>query len=276
MKERIVQYLGFTARMFTSLGAVALLSLVLQTVLQTGLAQAQPTQHERYYDNGDSYRGTMRDGMRHGRGRYEWAHGHVYEGGYENDLPHGQGVYTWPSGAQYEGAFEQGARHGQGRFTWGPGNYYEGEYRLGERTGIGLRVRQGETVYAGHFVDGVRQGEGSQVETSGDRFSGWYQEGVRHGFGVRLKADGSRLLERWQGGEIMDVWPLLANPRCALDVDGAAWMFLGDACIDGKAHGEGMAARLDGTLLQTQARAVLGRLIGGEIRMLFASDFIAQ
>ena len=257
---------------------------VLMTVLMTlavlaappAGAEEPPTQHYREYDNGDAYRGTMRDGMRHGRGRYEWAHGHVYEGGYENDQPHGDGVYIWPSGAQYQGQFVQGVRHGQGRFTWGPGNFYEGEYTLGERTGVGRRVRQGETTYEGQYVKGVRQGEGRQREASGDNFSGWYEGGVRHGLGIRSRADGSRQLEHWRSGDLMDTWPLVANPRCALEADGASWMFLGEACIDGLAHGRGLAARLDGMALRAEARAVLGRLVGGETRRLMASDLITQ
>ncbi len=234
--------------------------------------QAKPaTQHERVYDNGDRYRGNMLDGMRHGRGRYEWAHGHVYEGGYEYDLPNGEGVYTWPSGAQYEGEFAQGVRHGLGRFTWGPGNYYEGEYQFGERTGVGRRVRHGETVYQGYYVAGVRHGEGSQLEASGDRFTGWYEDGVRHGLGIREKVDEGRVLEHWAEGDLRQAWPLAHNPRCALHLDGAAWMFIGDDCIDGKAHGLGIAASLDGALLQQEAKAVLGRLLSGETRTLFVA-----
>ncbi len=244
---------------------------------QVAFAQAPsenelPTQHERAYDNGDRYRGTMRDGMRHGQGRYEWAHGHVYEGSYENDLPNGQGVYTWPSGAQYVGEFVQGMRHGQGRFIWELGNFYEGEYTFGERTGAGRRVRQGLMVYEGHYVAGVRHGEGRQVEASGDRFSGWYEQGVRHGFGIRLKADGSRWFERWVEGDLQQAWPLAENPRCSLVEDGAAWMFLGDGCVDGKAHGQGVAVRIDGRLVRPAATAVLGRLLESETRTLFAVE----
>ena len=233
-----------------------------------GIAQDEPTTHQRSYENGDRYTGTMHDGMRHGRGRYEWAHGHVYEGDYENDLPHGRGLYTWPTGAQYMGDFQQGLRHGNGRFTWGPGNYYEGEYRTGQRTGVGLRVREGEAVYEGGFVDGTRHGEGAQLEDSGDVFLGWYEHGLRSGLGVRRKPGGSLWLEAWQDGALIKASPIKPNPRCELIVDGMEWMFQGDECIDGKAHGAGAAVSLTGDRLAEEAGAVLGRLLSGKLREL--------
>ncbi|MCY4041543.1 MAG: hypothetical protein OXF72_09835 [Gammaproteobacteria bacterium] len=267
-KGGIVQHLDRLRRMCVA--ALILACLAWHAAYAQSSAEADlPTQHERVYENGDRYQGTMLDGMRHGQGRYEWAQGHVYEGGYENDLPNGEGVYTWPNGALYEGEFLQGVRHGRGRFTWGPGNFYEGEYQFGERTGVGRRVRHGETVYEGHYVAGVRHGEGRQVDDSGDQFSGWYEDGIRHGLGVRRKADGDRVLEQWVEGERQHTWRLVHNPRCALVAQSDVWLFLGEHCIDGMAHGRGIAARLDGALVQEQARAVLGRLLTGETRTLF-------
>lgn len=235
-------------------------------------AQEAATRHERFYENGDYYLGTMLDGMRHGRGRYEWVHGAAYEGEYQEDMPHGLGLYVWPNGDQYSGEFALGVRHGQGRYTWGPENYYEGEYRFGERTGVGIRVRDGRTVYEGHFVAGVRQGEGRQVEGFGDAFSGWYEGGVRHGLGVRKKIDGSLWLELWDRGSLGRTWRIERNERCRLRVQGAEWMFRGNRCIDGLAHGAGVAATLDGTRVSDKANTVLGRLMQSQIRVLYSSD----
>ena len=241
-------------------------------VTSLALSQEEPTQHERFYDNGDYYLGTMRDGMRHGRGRYEWAHGPVYEGEYQQDMPHGQGLYVWPNGDQYSGEFAQGVRHGKGRYTWGPENFYEGEYRFGERTGVGRRVRSGRTVYEGNFVSGARHGEGRQVEDSGDVYSGWYEGGLRHGLGVRRKPDGSMSLELWEDGGLMGTWRIERNARCTLFVDEVEWMFRGNRCIDGLAHGAGVAAALDGTRVSGDANTVLGRLLQGNVRVLYSTE----
>lgn len=269
MKCAIVQHVELMNFLRTRLLDICLLVLA---HFAAGLAVSQevPTQHERFYDNGDYYLGTMRDGMRHGRGRYEWAHGPVYEGEYQRDMPHGQGLYIWPNGDQYSGEFAQGVRHGKGRYTWGPRNYYEGEYRFGERTGVGRRVRDGRIVYEGGFVAGVRQGEGRQVEDSGDVFTGWYEGGLRHGLGVRTKLDGSIWLESWEDGGLMGTWRIERNARCSLLVDGTEWMFRGNRCIDGLAHGAGIAAALDGTRVSEDSSAVLGRLTQGDIRVLYA------
>lgn len=263
-----VELMNFLCR---RLLAMALLVLA-PFVPSLALSQEEPTQHERFYDNGDYYLGTMRDGMRHGRGRYEWAHGPVYEGEYQQDMPHGQGLYIWPNGDQYSGEFAEGVRHGKGRYTWGPENYYEGEYRFGERTGVGRRVRNGRSVYEGHFVTGARHGEGRQVEDSGDVFSGWYERGLRHGLGVRRKLDGSLWLERWEDGGLVGAWRIERNARCSLNVDGDEWMFRGDRCIDGLAHGAGVAAALDGSRVSDDANAVLGRLMTSKIRSLYMAE----
>lgn len=251
--------------------SIGLLALAL-LAMNLAVAQAAPTQHERFYANGDHYIGTMQDGMRHGRGRYEWAHGTVYEGEYQQDMPHGRGVYTWPNGDQYSGEFAQGVRHGKGRYTWGPGNYYEGQYRFGERTGVGQRIRNGRNVYEGNFVSGMRQGEGMQVEDSGDVFRGWYEDGLRHGLGVRKSPGGSFWLEEWEDGNLLRTWRIERNARCSLYVEGTEWMFLGNRCIDGLAHGAGIAAALDGSRLSNDTHAVLGRFSQGSLRILYARE----
>lgn len=263
-----VEFMNFLRGPLPIIGVAVIAFLAIGQVV----AQEEPTQHERVYDNGDYYRGTMMDGMRHGRGRYEWAHGPIYEGDYQRDTPHGQGLYTWPNGDQYSGEFAQGVRHGKGRYTWGPENYYEGEYRFGERTGVGRRVRNGRIVYEGNFVAGVRQGEGMQVEDSGDVYSGRYEGGLRHGLGVRSKPDGSIWLELWEDGGLMGNWAIERNPRCSLFVEGDEWMFRGDRCIDGLAHGDGVAAALDGSSVSDDANAVLGRLLRGGVRVLYGAE----
>lgn len=267
MKKAIVQQVDKAAVPRMRMPMLAVVAFALGSGF--AFAQQEPTLHQRDYENGDRYVGTMRDGMRHGHGRYEWEHGHVYEGAYENDLPEGQGRYTWPSGAQYSGEFQRGLRHGQGRFTWGQGNFYEGEYQMGERTGVGVRVRDGTPVYEGSFLDGVRHGEGAQIEGSGDVFSGWYEAGLRHGTGVRRKPDGSLWLESWQVGVLTDSRRIERIRQCALFVDGQEWMFDGEGCIDGKAHGPGLAVSLRGDRLAAGANAVLGRLRPMRVRELY-------
>ena len=45
-------------------------------------------------------------------------------------------------------------------------------------------------------------------------------------------------------------------------------MFESDSCINGLAHGTGLAASVDGAKIVVEGRFVLGRLIDGEIESL--------
>jgi hypothetical protein len=49
-------------------------------------------------------------------------------------------------------------------------------------------------------------------------------------------------------------------------------MFESSDCVNGLAHGRGLAARLDGMEIIIDGRVVLGRLIEGEIESLTLED----
>jgi hypothetical protein len=46
------------------------------------------------------------------------------------------------------------------------------------------------------------------------------------------------------------------------------WMFTSDQCINGLAHGQGLAASLDGEQLVVDGTFVLGRMVDGEVKRL--------
>jgi hypothetical protein len=58
--------------------------------------------------------------------------------------------------------------------------------------------------------------------------------------------------------------PLAERSNCRLDLDGRAWLFTGNECINGIAHGTGLAASLDGAYVIRDGRFVLGHIIAGE------------
>jgi hypothetical protein len=150
-----------------------------------------------------------------------------------------------PNGDIYEGEVEGGQRTGTGTYLWRNGNRYEGEFVDGAREGLGTYYWRDGTIYQGEF--------------SGDRMNG---------FGVKRLPDGHRELQRWQAGELLDSRPLREIPHCRLVLNGRNWMFESDECINGLAHGRGLAASLDGEAVVPDGRFVLGRLVEGDVHLL--------
>ena len=60
-------------------------------------------------------------------------------------------------------------------------------------------------------------------------------------------------------------YPLVANPACGLRYQGKEWMFRSRTCINGLAHGSGLAASLDGTSIIPDGAFILGRYQAGRI-----------
>ena len=194
------------------------------------------------FANGDVYQGDFVAGERTGQGVHEWSNGSRYEGGVRGGLPHGVGEYTRPDGWTYQGEYAAGARHGHGDLTWPNGNRYVGAFASDERNGFGyLRWRDG-TLYRGHFA-----------------------AGSPHGAGVKETPEGERFFEYWVQDNLVSSKRIEARPACHLAHAGAEWMFDGDACINGLAHGVGDAVRVDGGAWVADAKVVLGKLVEGDV-----------
>jgi hypothetical protein len=88
------------------------------------------------------------------------------------------------------------------------------------------------------------------------------------GYVVKQRPDDQLDLQLWNAGELQSTRPLVQSPRCQLQIDGVAWMFESDECVNGLAHGTGLAARLDGTAIIPDGRFVLGHRIDGRIERL--------
>jgi len=105
------------------------------------------------YPNGDHYKGSLQDGLRHGPGVFTWANGDRYEGQWVRDQKQGQGTFTHHTGDEYVGQWKNDAMHGEGTFTWVNGDVYKGHYVNGKRHGNGTltyadgRVEQGRWEY---------------------------------------------------------------------------------------------------------------------------------
>lgn len=243
-------------------------------------------------DNGDIYEGGTVDGMRTGKGLYVWANGNRYEGDFLANQMHGQGLFAWSNGDRYQGGFAHGQRSGQGRFEWRSGAIYEGGFENGELHGHGVFTAPDGSSYEGSFLRGARTGQGGFTWPDRSRYYGNFLNGGRHGlgvfhwrdgtvyrgqfqndrmhgYGVKTQPEGVKELQHWRDGILLSNAPLVEDERCRLRLEGRAWMFRSHSCINGLAHGRGLATSLDGELIVTDGRFVLGNLVEGEIKTIW-------
>ncbi|MDO4879694.1 MAG: hypothetical protein Q3983_00250 [Capnocytophaga sp.] len=105
------------------------------------------------YSFGNEYIGEVKDGLMHGKGKYNIKDGTIYEGIYETGLPV-KGKLKYSNGNYYEGEWTDGKRTGIGYFRWGNGDYYEGSFKEGTRFGFGkYTYANGDVKYGFFFYD---------------------------------------------------------------------------------------------------------------------------
>ncbi len=175
--------------------------------------------------------------------------GQLYEGSFEGGELDGTGTFTWPDGRRYEGEFSAGTKRGQGEMVWPTGNRYVGAFENDQRHGRGTYYWRDGTIYQGQFANNRS-----------------------HGFGIKRDADGIAEFQQWKNGVLLMNQVLAPDQRCSAQIDAREWMFQGEDCINGLAHGRGPAVSLDGELYVPEARFVLGHLVEGDVRQLGADS----
>ena len=199
------------------------------------------------WGNGDRYEGEFRANQIHGEGTLAWANGDRYEGGFQSNQRSGMGLMQWRSGQRYAGNFEQGTMEGQGTYDWPDGSRYSGEFEADLRTGLGIFLSPGTDVFSGTFIDGSPEG-----------------------LGVRKTSASTSYFEQWRNGVLSDSRQIEENSRCGFSDEYGAWMVLANDCINGIAHGAGVAVTLDGRYVLSQGQWVLGNRLKGKLIELVA------
>ena len=194
-----------------------------------------------YWSNEDLYEGTFVDGQRTGRGVFQWESGERYEGEFRDGLLEGSGRFTYPDGREYAGRFDAGKKQGDGVYRWPNGNRYVGDFTADERSGLGVFYWRDGTIYRGRFEDNRM-----------------------HGYGIKQQPEGEMEVQLWQSGQLKLNKPVVALERCRLIIDEIEWMFEDEGCINGLAHGKGLATRIDGAELIVDGHFVLGRYVSGD------------
>ena len=173
------------------------------------------------FENGDSYRGRVVNGMMNGQGVLTYSNGESFKGEFRNDQPwtgsgtkflgsgtsalkltgkfkhgrvwHGVGFLKVKAGGFYEGEFKEGIMHGQGTFTYPDGRVWKGEFKNGKMwTGCGACVFSNGSEYEGEYSEGRRNGQGKFVYPDGRIIEGEFKEGKMWNVtGVVVRKDGS-------------------------------------------------------------------------------------
>lgn len=106
------------------------------------------------------YEGSMKNGLRNGKGKFYEKGGRYYEGDWVNGLKHGKGRENYENGTYYEGEWKYGLRDGKGKETYLDGSRYEGEWKEDKKCGQGtLYNYMGLTVYKGLWENDKKLGK---------------------------------------------------------------------------------------------------------------------
>ena len=138
-----------------------------------------------------SYSGAIRNGHKHGKGKFTWKDdGSIYDGMWKNDKRHqneGRCEMIYSDGSVYSGTFIDKCREGFGKMTY----------------------KSGEMVYQeGYWSRGLLVGQGKIVYRDGTYFKGRFRNSKRHGFGEEFIGDrGWGISVRkgnWQNDELIN------------------------------------------------------------------------
>lgn len=179
------------------------------------------------WQDGSTYEGEVRNGLRHGFGIFTWSSsstwsGLRYEGNWINGKRDGEGIlyFNWPNQQainSYKGSWKENLKDGFGLMLYPSGNIYRGEWKNDEKNGKGRmtwKLTKGTEVheiYEGDWRNGKPHGYGSyywlrktdkdEKVTSYSRrnfYQGEWKQGKRHGRGVFYYADGSKFIGMWE------------------------------------------------------------------------------
>ncbi|HET9652336.1 MAG TPA: caspase family protein, partial [Usitatibacter sp.] len=227
-----------------------------------------------YISKGFKYEGEWNEGLKQGRGVYQWENGDRYEGTFAGDRPDGKGVYRFANGDSYEGEVKQGVISGRGVYVARNGDAFEGPFANGKLDGVGVyRFASGDR-YEGEMRDGVIQGTGRYYSRDGDRIEGTFVDGKPQGIGTYFFANG----DRYRGEMI----------RGALSGQGtydyASGLKYEGEVRDGRPQGrgvfrfqdgtgfegvfEGGLARAKGELVRADGTRVPAEIVDGNVRLL--------
>jgi len=124
-------------------------------------------------------------------GPYKYQNGATYQGQYKLGLRHGWGTIVWEDGSCYEGFWENDMSNGDGRLIHVGGDVYIGDWVDDMAHGQGSYYHVDKTVYIGQWERDKQSGKGKETWADGSEYEGLYKNSLKHGKGVFKWNDGS-------------------------------------------------------------------------------------
>lgn len=131
------------------------------------------------YNNGDVYKGQIKNGIREGLGTCYFANKDVYEGMWKNDKMECVGKYIFADKSFYSGDFKNGCKEGIGVFTCDDykyiGQYYAdrkgrvGTFHLPENSYLKVIIENGTIVEGTYIREGYKEEYIYNVDLSNER-----------------------------------------------------------------------------------------------------------
>ena len=101
------------------------------------------------HTNGERYKGSYKNGLKHGHGTWTHPDGDKYRGKFKSGFKRGNGVYKFKNGEEYRGHFKRDQQHGLGQYKYNNGEIFKGEFKNNIRDGQGFIVFRGDTIKSG-------------------------------------------------------------------------------------------------------------------------------
>lgn len=137
--------------------------------------------------DGDGYTGQWLRDMKHGKGRMLLANGDYYEGDFFENKPQGNGIYIRgfdKDKITYTGEFRNSEQNGYGVETYPGGACYKGDFKRNTKAGTGEFLFPDQTKYKGDFKDNVANGKGKFLYSDGRYYEGEFKDNLKHGKGT--------------------------------------------------------------------------------------------
>ncbi|OQV14071.1 putative Radial spoke head 10-like protein B [Hypsibius exemplaris] len=188
----VKRYEGSTERIFEKFGSVTFTS---------GITYQGPFDSQRkatgigrlIFPDGTIFDGEVQDSEVGRRGIYRWSDGSVYEGNLREGMRHGYGrFFDAASGSFYSGSWHYAHMHDYGKmvFYGSDKNFYQGSWTAGVQWGHGLRQWPSGNFYEGQWARGLPHGRGCKFWLGHHIYlRGEFEEGVPHGFGLMIWID---------------------------------------------------------------------------------------
>ena len=196
------------------------------TPTPTPVVEEQPSIETVAYENGDTYVGEMKNGLRNGQGTMTYGNDDVYEGEWINDKKNGRGTMTYANGdvytgdwkadkrsgkgnmsyevlsgqQSYDGEWKNDLRDGKGIMTYFDGSFYDGDWKVGVKEGEGTMTYADGSTYKGTWINDKYNGQGTMTWTNNEQYIGEWKDNKREGKGVYTYADGSVYDGYWKAG----------------------------------------------------------------------------